>query len=120
MWSHATQYHEHDIFLAAPPKYLLATDYLEAAAGSSPIVTFTVTSDPPLAEDTKHTLRKCDGIAVTKRFKVESNRITFRNVRVEDTGTYVISCCNDKEQVGQETFELDVPDCHGSAQTGKS
>ncbi len=87
--------------IAAPPEYLLDTDYLEAEAGSNPALIFTVTSDPPLAEDTKHTLSKSDGSKVTKRIKVESNRITFRKARVEDSGTYTISCCNDEGEKGE-------------------
>ena len=96
------------MYCAAPPTYSLETDYLEAESGSSPTLTFTVTSDPPLAEGVKHTLRKTDGSSVTKRFKVESNCITFRKVRVEDSGTYTISCCNDEGEEGQETLELEV------------
>ena len=119
------------IFLiyAGPPKYSLETDYLEAEAGSSPTLTFTVTSDPPLAEDTEHTLSKSDGSKATRRFKVESNRITFRKVRVEDSGTYTISCCSDEGEVGQATLELEVTHAgppshqpahsHGNTQTGK-
>ena len=67
-----------------------------------------MTSDPPLAENTKHTLSKSDGGVATKRFKVESNSITFRNVRLEDSGTYTISCHNDEGEVGQATLELEV------------
>ncbi len=94
---------------AAPPEYSLETDYLEAFAGTSPTLTFTVTSDPPLAENTKHTLTKRGGGEVTKRFKVESNSITFRRVRAaEDSGTYTISCCNSTGEVGHATLELEV------------
>ena len=115
--------------LAAPPKYSLETDYLEAEAGSSPTLAFTVSSDPPLAEDTEHTLSKSDGTKATKRFKVESNCITFRKVRVEDSGTYSISCCSEEGEVGQATLELEVTPpappthqpahSHGNTQTGK-
>ncbi len=91
--------------LAVPPKYSLETDYLEAEAGSSPTLAFTVTSDPPLAEDTEHILSKSNS---TKRFKVESNRITFRKVTVEDSGLYTISFCSDEGKVGQATLELEV------------
>ena len=96
-------------FYTAAPKYSLDTDYLEAEAGSSPIVTFTVTSDPPLAEDTMHTLRKkSDGSKTTKRFRVENNHIIFRKVRAGDSGIYTISCYNDDEVMGQEELELVV------------
>ncbi len=102
---------------------------MEAEAGSSPTLAFTVTSDPPLAEAIKHTLTKSDGSKANKRFKVESGRITFRKVRVEDSGTYTINCCSDEGEVGQATLELEVtppqpstrqpPHSHGTTQTGK-
>ena len=102
---------------------------MEAEAGSSPTLTFTVTSDPPWLKDTEHTLSKRGGGEVTRRFKVESNRITFRKVGVEDSGTYTISCCNEEGEVGQATLELEVTHAqpqthqpahsHGSSQTGK-
>ena len=90
-------------------------------------MTFTVTSDPPLAEGTKYSLSKKGGGEVTKRFKVESDRITFRKVRVEDSGMYTISCRNEDGEVGQETLELEVvppqlpthqPISHGNTPTG--
>lgn len=81
---------------------------MEAEAGSSPNVMFTVTSCPPLPENCIHTLRKSDGNEATKRFKVESNCITFRKVRVEDSGRYTISCCNEEGEEGHTTLELDV------------
>ena len=81
---------------------------MEARAGDSPVVSFTVTSDPPLTEDTEHKLTKEDGSKVTKRFKVDSGSITFRKVRVEDSGEYTISCCNEEGEVGQATLELDI------------
>ncbi len=117
---------ENTPLLAAPPKYSLEPAHLEGAAGSSPTLAFTVTSDPPLAEATEHTLSHKGGGEVTKRFKVESSRITFRKVRVEDSGTYTISCCSDDGEVGQATLELEVTplqhqpaDSHGTMQTGK-
>ena len=71
-------------------------------------MTFTVDSNPPLAENTVHVLRKTGGGVVTKRFKVERNCITFRDMRVEDSGMYTISCCNSVGQEGSETLELEV------------
>lgn len=81
--------------LAAQPKYSLATDYLEVEAGSSPSVTFTVTS---LAEGTGHTLRKSGGGEVSKRFRVESGHIIFRRLRSEDSGMYTISVATTREK----------------------
>ena len=117
-----------DHLLAAPPKYFLETDYIEAEVGSSPTLAFTVSSDPSLAGDTEHILNKRGGGEVTRRFKVERNCITFRKLRVEDSGMYTISCCSEEGEVGQATLELEVtyppPPAHqpahsqGNTQTG--
>ena len=85
-------------------------------AGSSPTLAFTVTSDPPLAEDTQHTLVKTigkdkSGYVITERnvrFKVEHNCITFRGVRMGDSGTYTISCHNDVGEIGKAQLVLEV------------
>lgn len=71
-------------------------------------MTFTVTSDPPLAKDCEHILTSSDGSRTTRRLKVENGCITFRKVRVEDSGEYTISCHNSKGEVGQATLELEV------------
>ena len=92
--------------LLVPPTYSLNPDYLQAVAGTSPTVHFTVTSCPPLVE-VKHTLKR-GGRPTTKRFKVEENQITFQNVREADSGEYVISCCNDDGEEGEESLELEV------------
>ena len=87
---------------------MLDPDYMEAAVGESPTIHFTVTSDPPLAEDAKHVLTDENGKAATKRFRIEGDCITFRNVRFGDSGVYTISCCNEAGLVGKETLELDI------------
>lgn len=91
-----------------PPRYSLETDYLEADIGTSPTVTFTVVSDPPLRENTEHFFKKSDGSKVTRRFKIQGNSITFRNIKVEDSGLYTISCCNDEGEEGKAEIELDI------------
>ncbi len=101
----------------ASPKYSLDESYLEVEAGGSPIMTFSVTSDPPLPEDTEHVLYKMDGSEATRRFKVESSRITFRNVREGDSGEYVIRCQDAEGNKIEATLELEVtPPTHQSAQ----
>ena len=97
-----------NIIFAAPPKYSLSTDYLEAPAGTTPTVTFIVTSDPPLADDTEHTLSRRGREDITRRFRIEDNCIMFRKVRVEDSGMYTISCCDDEREVVQATIELEI------------
>ena len=81
---------------------------MEATVGESPTVRFTITSNPPLAEDAQHTLTCKNGEAATKRFKIQGSCITFRNVRAGDSGVYTISCHNEAGLVGKETLELDV------------
>ena len=81
---------------------------MEATVGESPTIHFTITSDPPLAEDAQHTLTCEDGKAATKRFMIQESCITFRNVRAGDNGVYTISCRNEAGLVGKKTVELDV------------
>ena len=81
---------------------------MEATVGESPTIHFTITSNPPLAEDAQHSLTCEDGKAATKRFKIQGSCITFRNVRAGDSGVYTISCRNEAGLVGKETLELDV------------
>ena len=94
------------------PRYALDPDYVAAKVGESPIIHFTVTSTPPLPEDIRHTLTHEDGRTATKRFTLEKDKITFRDVRVADTGIYAISCRNDAGLVGKESMELEVTDAH--------
>ena len=81
-------------------------DYLEAAVGESPTIHFTVTNTP--LAGTIHVLTDENGKAATKRFRIEGDCITFRNVRLGDSGVYTISCCNEAGLVGKETLELDI------------
>ena len=96
------------MFLAVAPVYTLEPDYLKVPAGSSPCVTFTVTSDPPLPEDVRHTLSKRGGGEVSRRFKVQNNQITFHDVGVEDRGQYIVSCRNEDGDIGEGIVELAV------------
>jgi hypothetical protein len=93
-----------------PPKYVLDTDYIDAVPGESSVINFTVTAEPPLADDAKHFLTvETDGKPkrATRRFKIQKNCITLPNLRTSDSGIYVISCHNEAGE-GQETFELEV------------
>ena len=87
------------------PEYTFEPDYIEAAAGTTPTVQFSVC--PPLDEGVRHTLTKEGGGAATKRFKLEDGTIIFRRVTEADSGMYSISCENDVG-VGQATLELSV------------
>ena len=109
------------LFHSASPQYVLDPDYVEAAEGESPTLHFTVTCDPPLAEDTKHVLTCKNGDAATKRFRIEGSCITFRNVRLGDSGVYTISCRDEAGLEGKEILELDItPANHPTAGGCKS
>ena len=87
---------------------MLSPDYLEVPEGSSPSVSFSVSSEPPLADDTKHTITTSEGGRVTRRFKIRNGSITFQNVRSKDSGIYIITCRNDDGEVGSGEIELEV------------
>jgi hypothetical protein len=79
-------------------------------AGESPVVNFTVTAEPPLPEDAKHSLTvERDGTPkrAIRQFKIQKNCITLPNLKTSDSGIYVISCHNEARE-GKETFELEV------------
>lgn len=73
-------------------------------------------------ESTVHTLTRSDGCKVTKRFKVGKNSVTFQNVKIADSGTYTISCCNMKGEKGEAELELEIKpsQIHGHNPLGKS
>ena len=80
---------------------------MEAQAGESPTLHFSVTSDPPLTENTRHVVATENG-DIVRRFKVQDNCITFRNVKTADTGLYIISCRDANGLEGKATFELNI------------
>lgn len=91
-----------------PPEYILKQSYLEAVEGTSPSVSFSVISEPPLGDDVKHTLSSSTRERVTGRFMIENDCIFPRNVRVSNSRVYTISCCNDDGEVGKAEVELVV------------
>ena len=92
-----------------PPVYTFhPDDYVEADAGTTHTLNFDVSSDPPLVEDVQHTLIMEGGEPAPRRFRVKGNSIIFRNVTLNDSGTYVISCENDDGEVGQASLDLEV------------
>ena len=96
------------VFLAlVRPQYILKDNYVLAQAGDSPTLHFSVTSDPPLTENTTHVVAAKNGDVII-RFIVQDNCITFRNVKATDTGEYTISCHNPKGLEIKATFELDI------------
>ena len=95
------------VVISASPKYVLDPDYVEAAEGESPTIHFTVTSDPPLAEDAKHVVSEVGSVVPSNRVNVSSNSISFREVKRSDAGEYVISSSNAVGK-GQGRFSLKV------------
>ena len=96
------------VFLAlVRPQYILKDNYVLAQPGESPTLHFSVTSDPPLTENTTHVVAAKNGDVIL-RFKVQDNCITFRNVKTTDTGPYTISCRNARGLEGKAAFELDI------------
>ena len=93
--------------VTGPPEYTLDDDYVTARAGESPTLHFTVTSDSPLPEDTKHSIHNEDGKLIRK-FKVTSDLITFRDVVVSDSGEYTIMCQDARGLQGRATFQLNI------------
>ena len=81
---------------------------METVAGTSPSVSFSVISEPPLDDNTKHTLSSSTGARVSGRFTIENDSINFRNVHVINSWVYTISCCNDDGEVGKAEVELVV------------
>ena len=94
--------------LAVAPKYTLKQSYLEAVEGTSPSVSFSIISEPPITDDVKHTLTASTEGRVSGRFTVENDCISFWNVSVSDSGVYTISCCNDDDKVGKADVEIVV------------
>ena len=95
------------VVISAAPQYVLDPDYVEAAEGDSPSIHFTVTSDPPLAEDAKHVVSEVGSVFPSDRVNVSTNFISFRGVKRSDEGEYVISSSNAVGK-GQGRFSLKV------------
>jgi hypothetical protein len=74
--------------------------------GSDVTVHFTVSSNPPLRQDTKHAIRK-DGQPAT-RLRAHHNCILLTKPEVGDTGTYHIRCENEDHLSGEGAFEIRV------------
>ena len=95
------------IIISAVPQYVLDPDYVEAAEGESPIIHFTITSDPPLAEDSEHVVSKVGRVVSSNRVNVSSNSISFRGVKRSDEGEYLIGSSNAAGK-GHGRFSLKV------------
>ena len=78
-----------------------------------------MTSDPSLTENTRHVVTAENG-GLVRRFKVQDNCITFRDVETTDTGSYTISCLNAKGLEGKATFELKILVSSGKFASGQS
>ena len=96
----------------APPKYIFSDEcksMLEAPEGSTQQIHFTVSSNPPVATNTKHEifcLRDGREVPATRRFTASQDVITLSNLKRNDSGIYQIQCENENGQVGKEIFEV--------------
>ena len=82
---------------------------MEARAGESPQITFSV--EPELPASTIHTVTRIDDKKQTDRsdeFLIKGDTITFPSVKVSDAGTYAISFRNSDEIEGKKNFKLKI------------
>jgi hypothetical protein len=94
-------------FLLDSPEYEFSDTFLEVEEGSDATVHFTVSSNPPIRQDTKHAITT-DGHPATRRFRAHHNRIVLTKLKLEDTGMYHISSENEDHLSGEGTFEIRV------------
>ena len=74
--------------------------------GTSVSIKFSVINDRKSGDISKHTVRKNGSDAFTE-YEASDQKISLKNVKMEDKGTYTISCRNDAGE-GSAEFKLDV------------
>jgi hypothetical protein len=95
------------IVYSDPPEYEFSYAFIEGEEGSDATLDFTVSSNPPLQQDTTHAITR-DGHPATRRFKAHHNHIVLTKLELEDTGMYHICCENEDHLSGKGTFEIRV------------
>ena len=92
-----------------PPKYVMKLEYVEAVAGESPVVHFSVTTEPRtlLPKHIVHTVTRRDE-DVSSLFIIKKDTITLPNAKVGDSGLYKISCHDNNGVKGETTFTLKI------------
>ena len=78
-------------------------------AGDSPTISFTVKSHPPFAKEPVHKVyKKKDCSSFFNLLDGHNNIITFHDVKVSDSGLWVIQCTNPNGLSGEKSFKLKV------------
>ena len=78
-------------------------------AGDSPTINFTVESHPPFLKEPLHRVFKKSNPGIF--FTLDdghNNTITFHDVKVSDTGFWVIQCTNPCGLSGEKSIELEI------------
>ena len=86
---------------------------MKAVAGQRVSVKFTLVYDLMWGEISKHALKKKGSETMTNAYTIEANEVIFDSVRVEDSGTYSISCGNEAGE-GSADFVLDITPARGN------
>ena len=88
-------------------------DHVEAVAGESPVVHFSVTTEPHtlFPKHIVHTVTR-RGEDVSSLFIIKKDSITLPHAKASDSGNYEISCCDDNGVKGKKTFSLKIK--HGN------
>ena len=87
------------------PRYVLDPTARKAKVGEDIYIKFSIIKDPQSGKIGEHSLKK-ENLKYTAA-KIENNQIIFQNLKVEDSGTYEISCRNEVGE-GCATFVLAV------------
>ena len=95
-----------------PPVFKLESSSLEAQAGDSVSVNYSVVNDPHSGEMHSHFLKKEGQEKILTDYEITENGIVFKKVSIEDNGTYIISCQNDAGE-GSTSFILHVTSAKG-------
>ena len=77
-------------------------------AGDSPTINFTVKCYPPFLKEPVHKVFKKKNSSDFSTISDGRNVITFHDVKVSDSGLWVIQCLNPKGLSGEKSFELNV------------
>ena len=79
---------------------------MEAVAGESAVVHYTVTIEP--CNHTVTRMRSGKEEDVSSLLIIEKDTITLCNAKVTDSGLYKISCCDDNGVKGEKTFTIKI------------
>ena len=98
--------------LVDAPVYKVTPNSVEAEAGKSVSVQFSLENEKQCGEISQHTLRKKGSENITTPYKILDNEIMFSEVAVKDGGIYTISGRNEAGE-GTASFELNVTSSNG-------